>query len=451
MSNNFLENIFSIKNDENKKHKVITVCGIKLKIKRFSLKKAIEEYKINNDKSLEIEIPDNLALQLMFNNDCNCKCKFCFAEGATTKNTQIMSESYLYKYLLPLYEKTNNIIPTDGEITFHKEGYEYLSFINKNYPQINVFVETNGIAFDKKWQELAAENLMRVNFSLNAINEEYFKKTVWDKDGVHSTVINNLNNYIKTLDEKGIGVFRPSVSCVLNSSNYETVEKFIINALKLNIQNIIFFFDATENNLYDEKNPIADIDGFTSAYKTLTEINKILENKVNLGYKLFFPNGDFDRFEKQIQETNIETIKIKHPEIVKLSENLPTLKSLYLQKNRLRQLKNKKEYSFYEELTNVCYHQFNNSDKIICKNAWNHIRLMPDGRASICSWRPYDMNINNFLKNDTVDWKAFFNNFKHKQLRKNFSNQCYPDCMPNCPGMEKITVEKFNKLYGDVK
>lgn len=253
MTEKLLEKIFSIKNDKDRKHKVVNMLGAKIKFKKLNLKNKIDYFKIMHDKSLDIGVPDCLTLQLRFNNDCNCRCKSCFAEGATTKDLKMMSPEMLYEDLKPLYPKTSNIVPTDGEITFHKEGFEYLSYIHENYPEINIFVETNGIAFNEKWQKLAAENLMRVNFSLNAINEEYFKKTVWEKDGVYEIIKRNLNNYINLLDEKGLGLFRPSVSCVINSTNYEAVDEFVKMALEMKIFSIIFFIDAAENNLYDKK------------------------------------------------------------------------------------------------------------------------------------------------------------------------------------------------------
>lgn len=447
MTEKLLEKIFSIKNDKDRKHKVVNMLGAKIKFKKLNLKNKIDYFKIMHDKSLDIGVPDCLTLQLRFNNDCNCRCKFCFAEGATTKDLKMMSPEMLYEDLKPLYPKTSNIVPTDGEITFHKEGFEYLSYIHENYPEINIFVETNGIAFNEKWQKLAAENLMRVNFSLNAINEEYFKKTVWEKDGVYEIIKRNLNNYINLLDEKGLGLFRPSVSCVINSTNYEAVDEFVKMALEMKIFSIIFFIDAAENNLYDKKNPIKDMEGFKAALVKLMEIERIIEGKVFLGYRLFFPSADLYEVEKRIQQEDINVIRAKYPEITSLVDNLLDLKSVYLEKNKIRKRKGKKNYSYYEELTNVCLHQFEYNKKIICQNPWNHLCLKPNGEVSVCPWRPYDLDINCFRKNNRIDWKAFFNDYKHRTMRKNFKKGCYPDCMPNCPGMECISVENFNKRY----
>ena len=46
MQNSILENIFSIKNDCGKRHKVITLFGVKLKIKNINIHEAIEDFKV---------------------------------------------------------------------------------------------------------------------------------------------------------------------------------------------------------------------------------------------------------------------------------------------------------------------------------------------------------------------------------------------------------------------
>ena len=244
MGETLIEKVFSIKNDKDGRHKVVRVLGCKLKLKKIDIKQKLDYFKIMHDRSLYVGIPDNLSLQLSFNNDCNCRCKFC-GEDIThdISKRQVIPKQWLYGDLMELYPKTRNLIPTYGEITFGNDGYDYLSFIHKNYPEINVFIESNGISFNQKWCELAAKNLMKVNFSINAINEDYFKKTVWDKDGVYPLVIKNIENYLAYLKQKNLYAFKPMVSCVLNSSNYETIEDFVKMCLKWQLQVIIFFFD----------------------------------------------------------------------------------------------------------------------------------------------------------------------------------------------------------------
>lgn len=440
-----LENVFSLKNDVDGKHKVIRFFGCKLKVNRVKLKDKIYCLKIMNDPRLCIKMPEDLTIQMAFNNDCNCKCKFCGeAIAKDNKDRQVMPEKWLYEYFLPLYPHTSNLVPTYGEITHTKEGYKYISFIQKNFPHINVFIETNGIAFNTKWAELASDNLMRVNFSINAINEEYFRKTVWDKEGIYPLVQNNFNQYLQILKNKGLFAFKPSVSCVINSSNYETVEEFIKMYVQKGIQCIIVFFDLIENHVW--ANQKTENNMVEQTIIKLIEIERVLKGKVFIGWRLFIPTNNIGYFDEIVNKTNIEELNEKYSELLDAARDMD-LNELYKEKTKLRKKFGKKSYSYYEELSGVTFHQHIYKNVSICSNAWNHLRLRPDGGFSVCSWRPYEQNLKDYIKNDTIDWNKFFNSFYYKKLRKNFQNGCYSGCMPNCPGAEKISVNDFRKLY----
>ena len=444
--NSFLENIFSVKNSANKKHKVVTVLGAKAKFKRNYLKDVIQNYQLMHDRSLYVGIPDNLTLQLSFNNDCNCKCKFCGEDIAKRKeDVAIIPEKWLYEDLKELYPKTSNIVPTYGEITFKKEGFDYINWLNKNYPAINIFIESNGIAFNDKWAQVASDNLMRINFSVNAINEDFFKKTVWEKDGVFTLVQNNINHYLDVLKEKGRFAFKPSVSCVINSGNYETVEDFITYWISKGIQNIILFFDHNENEAF-LVNKEKDKKEVEEVVLKLLELEKLFEGKVDLGWRLFMPINNVKEFESRINDMNIEDIKKKYPKLTELIKDF-SLDRLFEEKTKLRKEYGKKEYTYYDEITNVTFHQRITNGHTICSNPWHHLRLRPNGNFAVCSWVPYLENIHNYIEQGMINWEKVFNCAYYRKLRKNFSNGCYAGCMPNCPASQVTPEAKFNSLY----
>lgn len=443
--NSLLENIFSVKNSLDKRHKVVTLLGLKIKIRRGVL----ERHKIMSDRSLYIGIPDNITLQMSFNNYCNCKCKFCFEDIAKNKEDwQVIPEEWLYDYFLPLYPKTSILVPTYGEITFCKEGYKYLSFINENFPHINIFIETNGILFNDNWAQLAADNLMIVHFSINAINNEYFKKTVWDKDGVYDVIQNNFNHYLNVLKENGLSAFAPSVSCVFNSTNYDTVREFVKQYASKGVYGITCYYDQIEDGF---SNSCGECESEESkeAFITAIELNRVLKGKVDVNYKVYAPTNRISKYENIVDKKDINSLKEKYADILEL------VKDMDLEARAKKQYEARKQKGKHlENMAGITYHQAIYGDYTICHNPWSHIRLRPNGDVDFCAWRQYRLNLKSFIKKDHIDWEEFFNCLYYRKARKNFKNGCYEDCRPSCPGIRKIPKNDYiavNKDYREIK
>ncbi len=450
MGNKTLEKIFSVKNNKEKTHKVITVLGTKIKIKKDDierLKEAYENYKIMHDKSLEIEVPDDLVLQLCINNYCNCDCKFCSIYKETKGKKEVMGEDLLYNYFKPLYPKTKSIVPTYGELTICPEGYKYMKYIHENYPEINLFLESNGIAFDKKWQEFAADSLLTVKFSVNAIDEESFKKTVLNADGVFTRIKNNIEAYNKLLDEKGLSDFRPSISSVLNSTNYHIVKDFVKMAVSWKMQRVGFYFDVRENII--SKSFVKDKKGFDKAVITILELERLLKDKVYFYFRLFMP-VNIKPYEEIVNKEDIEEIKNKYFDIYTLAKDFD-YKTRYKNKTKIRKQHNKKILTYFEDIEGTCWHKKEYNGEMICENPWTHIRMRPDGRMEVCAWRGYrtSYNIRNFIKNGKINWHDVFNDLHRRKLRKKYlSDSGFEGCMKNCVAAQKMTKEEFDRKYG---
>lgn len=405
--------------------------------KRSNLTRKINDFLILKDKSLDIEIPDDLVLHLGFNANCNCRCKFCTQGDQRYIEKELIDSDLIYKHLLPLYKKAKHLVPTQGEITCVKEGYEYLKWIDENYPQINISIESNGIAFNEKWCDLAVKNFMNVHFSVNAINNETFLRTVWGDVGgekVFEKIEANIKNYISKLNEKGLRAFAPSVSCVLNSTNYYETAEFIKMALNWGCYKIHFYFDTIENNMHTGE--IKDKEGFLHALKTLFEVERLLEGKVDFYFRLFMPYKNPEQIEKEVLNENIDELKEKYKEIYSLAEKF-NLEELFLEKNKARHDNNKPEFTKCEDMNGVTWHRHAIGNKTVCRNPWNHLRIRANGFMEVCSWRGYreEFKIQDFIKNKKINWNDIFNGLHYKKIRKMFMNGCTSGCMQNCPAL----------------
>lgn len=416
-----------------------TVRG-KRKSKHFQkFKKNFEDYLILKDKSLDIEIPDDLILHLGFNANCNCRCKFCSQGDQRFIKKELIDQDLLYKYLLPLYPKTKFLIPTQGEITCVSEGYDYLKWIDENYPQINISIESNGIAFNEKWQDLAVKNLMNVHFSVNAISNETFLRTVWGDVGgekVFEKIEKNITGYIQKLKDKGLDAFIPSVSCVLNSTNYYETVQFIEKMLEWGANKINLYFDTRENDVRG-KGTIKDKDGFMFAINSLIELEKLLSGKAYLDFKLFMPYDDVESIEKKVEAISLDELKNKYQKIYELSKE-KNYNILHNVRNKIRISKNKLTFTPEEE-EHITWHNGCKFGKKVCLEPWKHIRIRTNGFINVCSWRGYseEFKIQDFIKNGKINWNDIFNGVYYKKLRKNFLNGDYSGCMHNCPGIPK--------------
>ncbi len=125
-------------------------------------------------------------LRLRVTNRCNAKCRYC---GVTQyfgeeKNHE-MDKKWLFETCAPLYSKIRYLLLTGGDPNITAHSYEFMKFISENYPHITINNETNGIAFDKRMQELFADHFHKVHFSINASNADIYCKSCWD-EGKHA-------------------------------------------------------------------------------------------------------------------------------------------------------------------------------------------------------------------------------------------------------------------------
>ncbi len=393
---------------------------------------------------------NNLVLQLFFNSNCNAKCKFC---GVRHLKAEEIAPEVLYDYLLPLYDKTKVIIPTFGEYTISQNCYNFLSFIAENYPQINIFTETNGINFNEKWQDFSIKNIVRTACSLNAINAKRYQETVWQGQGgeiVYDKIINNLKSYQQKLKDNNMEAFGTRLSMVLNPSNYNDIADFVKLSLELGSMYVTFFFDNSCLELSESKSKER-----RKALKTLIELEKLLQHKYFIFFKLYTPFtiNDIHEVEKEVALISMEELQTKYADVYELAKDRDYLKE-YQKRTEIRKTHNKKPLSLLEEFSITgSQHNINGTDTKFCTVAHHHLVVYPNGRIRTCAWEDFakclclkSPNIKDFIKNKSINWNKVFNGFYYKLVRNFVKRGNYKGCPKVCPFRNNYFKEVFQDI-----
>lgn len=393
----------------------------------------------------------NLTVHMLLNSTCNAKCRFCVVRKMKAEE---ISEDVLFNMAKPLYPKTNVLIPTWGEYTISKSGYKYLNWISQNYPHINLFTETNGIAFDEKWQNFSMNNLVYTACSLNAINAKRYQETVWEGEGgevVYDKIINNLRNYQNLLKSNNLEVFGTRLSMVLTPDNYCDIEKFVRLSLELNSPFVTFFFDYTNYDIVNSTNQYK----INDALKTLIEIEELLKGKYFIFYKLYTPfsKADIEKVKQNMEHLTPSQLQEKYSAIWELGKDRD-YKAEFAKRAAIRKQHNKAFMSHLQECT-VTGSQYilNNKHTNFCTAAWDHIFIYPNGDIGVCPWERWHnvfkyqrLNIRHFVKNNKINWNEVFNGVYYRLVRKNIKSNCYAGCMKNCP----YKNSDFKTVYKDI-
>lgn len=217
-------------------------------------------------------------LRVRITNKCPGKCRYCgLLSWSEEERRQSMDSKWLYNYLKPLYENVDEILITGGD----------------------PFV--------------AAENLFLTHFSLNASNEDVFCRGCWPgEDGrtAYRKIMSNITNYIDLLDKNELMDFAPDYSMVINKDTADDVADFVEKVLKLGCISINMYFDYTESSMSADY--FGEPDTSRRALKTLLELERLLENKIHLGFRLWVPLKELELAEKSGYEHDIAVLEKKY-------------------------------------------------------------------------------------------------------------------------------------------
>lgn len=404
-------------------------------------------------------------LRIRITNACNAKCRYCGVRlGFGEEVNHAMDKTWLYELCKPLYDLAGVLLITGGDAFFAKESYRFMNFLCENYPALTIMTESNGIAFNEKFQDLACKNLFHTHFSLNASNAEIFAKSCWDTDDgdtarkMYGLIMRNLKSYISKLQAEDKLCFAPDYSMVINKDNYFDVENFIELALKLHAPFVMFFFDYIENNM--------NADYFTNrktsrqALRTLMELERVLAGKFFIYFRLWIPPKEVAPLQQQVEETPIAVLEQKYARILELAKGRSMVDE-YRKRNAIRRAQGKRELTLIEDFTPTL-HLKQNSERELCSSPWDGVDILPNGNLNFCCFFEYTLNLKQFIRRaddgkEFVNWDEILNSFEYVSARYRIARDDFRGCQTCCPfnsltfpienttkySLERISKEKY--------
>ena len=329
--------------------------------------------------------------------------------------------------------------------------------MSENFPKITLMTESNGIAFNEKFQELACKNLFKTHFSINASSPEIFAKSCWDKDDGETAkkmfpiMIKNIKSYLAKLDAEEKIFFAPDLSMVINKDNADDILNFTELALELHSGFLVYYFDYTENDMNSDYFTNPEIT--RPAMKTLMELERVLAEKVLVYFRLWIPSKEVENLQQEVEAIPLAELEKKYSKILKLAEGRNILAE-FEARNKFRRENGKSELDLVTDLA-PSLHLKQDSDREICFAPWNEIDLYPDGRMDFCGWFEPTLNLNNFIQTDSagknfVDWQKILNSFEYVSARHRILNNDFRGCQACCPmNSVKNPIEPVTKYNLD--
>ena len=372
-------------------------------------------------------------LRLRITNACNAKCRYCGTRlfWGKEKNHE-MDKSWPFDLCRPLYEKINFLLLTGGDPNITPHSYDFMKMISEEYPHITIFNETNGLLLKGRLQELAAKHLFHVHISLNASNADVYARSCWEGSGgeqIYMRVTSNIESYLELLREKGLLSFAPDYSMVINHDNYFDVENFVRRALSYHAWSIGFFFDYTENNLsapYFSRPFESRI-----ALRTMMEIERVLSEKVMVGFRLWVPTAELAMMQKIVDAESDEELRQKYADLLALAKGR-SIVGEFEERNEIRLRQGKRPLSFDEDYSNTVRLE-KRDGRELCFAPWKELDLYPDGRLDFCGWYIRTQRIQDFMEDGKLDWNEVINSYAYMRGRHRILLGDYDECQDCCP------------------
>lgn len=384
---------------------------------------------------------DGGHLHLQITSRCNMRCSFCYQKDWDQQRlaSADMPSEWIYEYFRPLYERVQEINVFGGEVTAIPEGFRCLSFLAEKYPHVTLHLESNGLAFNEKYQDLAVDNLMYVSFSVNAATPQTYARAIWPQGGekAWNTVHENIDNYIRKLRAANLAVFAPVITMVVSPETAHEIYDFVVMGLKWGCRRIHLLLNQRFSRCEDLE-PV-----MKWALREMLKMERVLSGKVPLEVKLFLPEKIGADMQKEVDSLPIEVLMKEYSELLKLANDRDE-ESEHLERMRIRMEHGKKHVEKSLEIMSSCGAYFTGittEDGMckVCAPPWKSLYISFDGMVTQCQWNyHYKIKLNTFMKEDGIAWEALLNCPEFQLMRQNILHGNYVGCMAGCPCLPHV-------------
>lgn len=395
----------------------------------------------NPDAPELLSLIDGGHLHLQITSRCNMRCSFCYQKNwdIERQSAPDMPEKWIYDYCRPLYEKVQEINVFGGEITAIPEGFRVVSFLAENYPAVTLHLESNGLAFNEKWQEFAIKNLMYVSFSVNAATPETFARAIWPQGGVRAfeKVHANIDSYVNKLREAGLSAFSPVITMVVSPETAHEIRAFVAMGLKWGCRRIHLLM----NQRFSRCVELEPVMGW--AMLEMLKMERVLAGGVRLDVKLFLPEAPAASMQAEVDAMPMQKLREEYADLLELARGRDEERE-HAERMAARKARGKKPVEKNLEIMTSCGCYYADMpaecvNRCVCAPPWKSLSVSNDGMLVQCPWNyKYKANLQSFLTENGIDWNNVLNGHEFRLMRRNILAGDYSGCMEGCPYLPHV-------------
>ncbi|MDD5194392.1 MAG: radical SAM protein [Candidatus Omnitrophica bacterium] len=175
----------------------------------------------------------------LMTNACNANCLFCNQQDLSGPKDEITLDKFkIFASHIPAGSPSIFIFSGGGEPLLAKDLFAIIKYANETFPEVNIYIRTNGLLIKKYAKELSELKISRLEISLHGPQELNNRIIRNNLSGEIIEGLRVLNQHLAASGKNIHKVFCPALSRV----NIEQLPELIKQAKELNIAEVDAFF-----------------------------------------------------------------------------------------------------------------------------------------------------------------------------------------------------------------